>query len=196
MTTTLTAPAIDAATGALAGATDHYRKLLRDMEGVFADESAFAGLLAEAPDRLVYEVYEVRQTEAAGDLVYGTSVLTPGRVGSEFHLTRGHLHELADRVETYYCLRGHGLLLLETPAGENEVIELRPGVVAYVSPGRIHRSVNVGDELLATLFCYPADAGHDYEIVAAARGLRQLAVAAADGGWELVPNPRYRPRRG
>lgn len=196
MTTTLTAPAIDPETGFLTGATAHYRKVAREMTGVFADDAAFAEVLAADPDRLVYEVYEAQQTTEPGDLIFGTSILAPGRVGSEFHMTRGHIHELADRVETYYCLRGHGLLLLETLAGETEAIELRPGVVAYVPPARIHRSVNVGETPLATLFCYPADAGHDYEVVAAAGGLSRLAVTSAADGWELVPNPRYRPRRG
>jgi glucose-6-phosphate isomerase len=195
-TTTVDAPSVDVATGRLEGATSHYRKELRELAGVFADEAAFAEQVAADPDRLVYEVYEVQRSSEAGDLVYGTSVLTPGRVGSEFHMTRGHLHENVDRVETYYCLRGHGLLVLETLEGETEVIELRPGVVAYVPPARIHRSVNVGPELLATLFCYPADAGHDYGIVAAACGLRHLVVSDGDGGWQLVPNPRYRARHG
>lgn len=195
MTSARTAATIDPETGRLVGATGHYQKFVRDLAGVFADGAAFAELLDADPDRLVYEVYEARRTTEPGDLVYGTSILAPGRVGSEFHMTRGHMHELADRVESYYCLRGHGLLLLETLAGETEAVELRPGVVAYVPPARIHRSVNVGETPLATLFCYPADAGHDYEIVAAAHGMRRLAVASADG-WELMPNPRHRPRRG
>lgn len=187
------APTVDPATGRIDGATAHYEKVLRDLAGVFADEETFAALLETEPGRPVYEVYEVQRTTDAGDLIYGTSILLPGRVGDEFHMTRGHVHELADRTETYYCLQGHGLLLLESVDGEVEAIELRPGVVAYVPPARIHRSVNVGDATLVTLFCYPADAGHDYGIVAAANGLRELAVAA-DGGWQLVPNPHYRPR--
>jgi len=187
-------PTVDAATGALAGATAHYRKALRDLEGVFSEEQAFARRLAAAPDEVVYEVYEVQRSQEAGDLIFGTSILEPGTIGSEFHMTRGHLHTLVDRVETYYCLRGTGVLLLESIAGEIETIELRPGVVAYVPPARIHRSVNTGNERLITLFCYPADAGHDYEIVHAANGMRSLAVRAPGDGWTLVDNPRYRQR--
>lgn len=189
------APAVDLETGRIAGATAHYEKRLRDLEGVFADEDAFAALLATEPERSVYEVYELQHTADAGDLIVGTSILLPGCIGDEFHMTRGHVHEVADRTETYYCLQGRGLLLLESLEGEVEAIELLPGVVAYVPPARIHRSVNVGKGKLVTLFCYPADAGHDYTIVAAANGMRELAVAA-DGGWRLAPNPRYRPRRG
>ncbi len=187
-------PAVDAATGVLTGATAHYRKTLRDLEGVFSDDQAFARRLAAAPGEVVYDVYEVQRSQAPGDLIFGTSILEPGVVGSEFHMTRGHLHALVDRVETYYCLRGTGVLLLESVPGGIETIELRPGVVAYVPPARIHRSVNTGNERLITLFCYPADAGHDYEIVHAANGMRSLVVRAPGGGWALVDNPRYRQR--
>jgi glucose-6-phosphate isomerase len=187
-------PTVDAATGALAGATAHYRKALRDLEGVFSEEQAFARRLAAAPDEVVYEVYEVQHSQEAGDLIFGTSILDPGTIGSEFHMTRGHLHTLVDRVETYYCLRGTGVLLLESLVGEIETIELRPGVVAYVPPARIHRSVNTGNERLITLFCYPADAGHDYEIVHAANGMRSLVVRAPGDGWTVVDNPGYRQR--
>jgi glucose-6-phosphate isomerase, archaeal len=187
-------PVIDAVTGVLAGPAAHYRKTLRDLEGVFSDEQAFASRLAATPDEVVYEVYEVQHGQEAGDLIFGTSILEPGTVGSEFHMTRGHVHTVVDRVEMYYCLRGTGVLLLESLEGTIDTIDLCPGAVAYVPPACIHRSVNTGDERLITLFCYPADAGHDYEIVRAANGMRSLVVRAPDDGWALADNPRYRQR--
>jgi glucose-6-phosphate isomerase len=192
---TLPGPAIvDPETGVLAGSTAHYRKALRDLDGVFGEQQAFAALLAERPGEVVYEVYEVQRSDEAGDLIFGTSILEPGAVGSELYMTRGHLHTAVDRVEIYHCLRGSGLLLLESIEGEIEAIELQPGVVAYVPPARIHRSVNTGGERLITLFCYPADAGHDYEVVRRANGMRSLVVGEPGGDWALVDNPRYRPR--
>jgi len=188
------APTIDLTTGALTGATAHYRKTLRDLEGVFSDEQAFAERLAATPDEVVYEVYEVQRSREPGDLIFGTSILEPGTIGSEFHMTRGHLHAVIDRVETYYCLRGTGVLLIESLSGDIGTIELRPGVVAYVPAAQIHRSVNTGDERLITLFCYPADAGHDYDAVRAANGMHSLVIRAADSSWTLAANPRYRQR--
>ena len=44
---------------------------------------------------MVYEVWEHRASKNEGDLVFGTSVMKPGRVGDEFFLTRGHLHQKA-----------------------------------------------------------------------------------------------------
>lgn len=184
---------VDAPSGALAGRTGRYEKRLRDLEGVFADAGAFAARLAADRDELVYEVEEFRPSEAAGDLIHGTSTLHPGRVGREFHMTRGHIHRVADRAEIYSCLAGHGLLLLEDPAGVTSLAELTPGVTAHVPPHHIHRSVNVGDEPLVTLFCYPADAGQDYGIIERSGGMRHL-VTAAGGGWTAEANDAYVPR--
>jgi glucose-6-phosphate isomerase, archaeal len=194
MATPLTPSIVDAETGILAGGSAHHRTTLRDLEGVFADGQAFAASLASVPDEVVYDVYDIQHSQEAGDLIFGTSILTPGTVGAEFHMTRGHLHTVVDRVEIYYCLGGSGVLLLESVEGEIETIELRPGVVAYVPPARIHRSINTGGERLITLFCYPADAGHDYDIVRESNGMRSLVVRAPGGGWALADNPRYRPR--
>jgi len=71
---------------------------------------------------------------------------------------------------------------------------MRPNSVVYVPPHWIHRSVNVGAGHLVTLFCYPADAGQDYDIIARSGGMRDLVVDDGAGGWKQAPNPRYRPR--
>ncbi|MBS1676497.1 MAG: glucose-6-phosphate isomerase [Actinobacteria bacterium] len=184
------ATVVDPVGGTLAGATGRYEKRLADLQGVFADADAYARLLAEDPDRLHYFVEDFRREERAGDLIFGTSVLLPGKVGREFHMTRGHVHQLEDRTEIYHCLSGHGILLMER-GGEVEAIELTPGTIAYVAGGWLHRSVNVGADQLVTLFCYPADSGQDYSPIERAGGMARLVVESADGGWELVENPRY-----
>src|SRR5690349_17480872 len=89
------------ADGVLENATGRYQKRMRDLGGVFHDEAAFAAALERDADALVYEVYEHRPAERAGELIFGTSILLPGAIGDEFHLTRGHLHQLADRSEIY-----------------------------------------------------------------------------------------------
>jgi glucose-6-phosphate isomerase len=182
------------ADGVLANATGRYEKRMRDLAGVFHDEEAFAAALERDPDELVYEVYEHRTEERAGELIFGTSILLPGRIGREFHMTRGHLHDLADRSEIYTCLRGHGLMHMETLAGETSTLELVPGTTAYVPGHWIHRSVNVGDEPLITLFAYSADAGQDYDVIARAGGMRELVVEDGKGGWTAEANPRYTGR--
>ncbi|BCL12707.1 glucose-6-phosphate isomerase family protein [Micromonospora sagamiensis] len=177
----------------MVGRTGRYEKRLADLGGLFADEAAFTARLTTEADRVIYHVDEFRPSTEAGDLITGISTLSPGRVGTEFHMTRGHIHAQQDRTEIYHCLSGHGLMLMETLDGRTVVTEMRPGVVAYVPPVHIHRSVNLGDTDLVTLFCYPADAGQDYDIIARSSGMRHRVVADGDD-WRLEENGSYVPR--
>jgi glucose-6-phosphate isomerase len=185
--------AIDAS-GAMAGATGAKRTRLRDLADLFADEAAFAALVAAHGDDLAYGVDEFRPARSAPqELIFGTSTLEPGRVGDEFLMTRGHIHIKSDRPEMYFCQAGEGVMHMELPDGTTEPLAMRPGTVVYVPPYWIHRSVNTGTTPLVTFFCYPADAGQDYEIIARAGGMKTLIVADGDG-WREAPNPRYRGR--
>ena len=180
--------------GVFAGASRRYQKRLSDLNGLYLDESAFALLTASCGEEVAYEVYEYRANENPGDLIFGTSILFPGKVGDEYFMTRGHLHAKSDRPEVYYCQAGTGVLLMETPSGEIEAAMMNPQTVVYVPPHWIHRSVNTGPGILVTFFCYPADSGQDYEIMLRSRGMKVLIVDDHAGGWHEIPNPRYRPR--
>ena len=180
--------------GTLHGATGRYEKRFSDLRGLFQDDAALADEIARTDDAIAYFVEDVRPSANNGDLIYGVSTLEPGRIGREFLMTRGHIHAKRDRPETYYCQSGHGVMLMELPDGTIEAAEMRPQTLVYVAPHWIHRSVNVGAERLVTVFCYPADAGQDYDIIADAGGMRVLITDDGRGGWQQEPNPRYRPR--
>lgn len=184
---------INPASGDMGGATGQYEKRIGDLEGLYADSGAFAQLAAADSDRIVYRVHETRPQQTAGDLIFGTTWMEPGRVGDEFFMTRGHIHARANRPETYYGESGSGLMLLENPDGETEILEISPRVLVYVPPMWIHRSVNTGNTPLVMSFCYPCDSGQDYEIIARSGGMAKRIVA--DGaGWKAVDNTAYRPR--
>ena len=174
--------------------TGGYRKYIRELDGIYEDQTSFRKLVEACGNELAYRVEEARFTDGGSDLITGISVLEPGEVGAEFFMTRGHLHQRADRPETYYCLAGHGILLMESLEGRVEAAEMRSGSLVYVAPFWVHRSVNVGSTVFATLFSYPADAGQDFEIVRRAGGFRQLVVQDSKAGWKLVQNSRYRSR--
>jgi glucose-6-phosphate isomerase, archaeal len=186
---------IDAATGIIAARTGAKETLIAELAGCFAGTEASATLAANRGDEVAYFVHEMRPdaSEPYG-LVSGTSTLKPGKVGREFFMTRGHIHSRPDRPEIYFCLRGRGVMHLETLTGETSPLAMESGSLTYVPPFMIHRSINVGDEPLITLFCYPADAGQDYEIIVRAGGMRTLIVDDGAGGWIEVANPRYQPR--
>ena len=165
------------------------KRRLSDMKGMYADETAFAECVA-AGDPVVYEFYDMGVPETPLEVAYGTSIVYPGKVGEEFHMTKGHFHTVLESAEVYFCIRGHGLMLMENPEGDVEVQEMKPGSAVYV-PGRFaHRSVNVDPhETLVTFFSFRADAGHDYGTIET-RGYRKLVVARG-GTWTLVDNPRW-----
>jgi len=184
---------IDPASGVLSAATGRYEKRLADLDGIYADNAAFADSVAREGDRIVYYVHEVRPAAARGDLIFGTTFMEPGKIGDEFFVTRGHIHAIGNRPETYYGETGEGLMLLESPEGETKILEIGPRVMVYVPPLWIHRSVNTGAAPLVMSFCYPSDSGQDYGLIARSGGMAKRIVA--DGAsWKAVPNADYRLR--
>lgn len=185
---------VDPTRGGMSGNTGRYEKRLSDLSGLYADESAFQTLLKERGDSVVYDVEDFRPGTHSGDLIYGVTRMSPGRIGGEFFLTRGHIHEKADRPEIYYGQKGLGLMQLELPAGETRIVEMGPQTICYVPPFWIHRSINIGTEDLVMVFAYPSDSGQDYGIIEASNGMRHRVMAGGENGWRLVDNPTYRPR--
>lgn len=137
-----------------------------DLRGCFRDASALEGLI-RAGDPVIYETLEAPVPEAAGHLSFGITVLYPGKVGTEYFMTKGHFHTRRQTAEVYAGLRGRGYLVMQTEQGEARALPIEPGGVVYVAPGWAHRTVNVGDAPLVVLYTFPADAGHDYGAIAA-----------------------------
>ncbi|MFC4242136.1 glucose-6-phosphate isomerase family protein [Gryllotalpicola reticulitermitis] len=185
----------DAGSGALDGGSERYEKTLRELAGLYRDDAAFERALASDDGAPVYWVESSTVDRGPGALTVGVSTLEPGRVGREYAMTRGHLHGKAEHAELYYGLAGTGVILMDSLDGESRAIEITPGVAVHVPGHWVHRSVNVGAERLATLFCYGTDAGQDYQLIAEAGGMATLVVAREDGGWTTVPNPDHRGYR-
>ena len=159
------------------------------MKGMFFDTAAYDEMLA-VEDTLLYDVYEIKRPEMAGELLQGLSIVHPGQVGDEFNMTKGHFHTVLDTAEVYYCLKGEGMMVMETPEGEWAVEPLRPNSVLYVPPRWAHRSVNTSQsEDLVTFFVYPGNAGHDYGTIET-QGFRKLVVDR-EGCPEIIDNPRW-----
>lgn len=170
---------------------NHIQRRLSAMKDQYLDQKAVSARLAD-DDTLLYEVYELRRPTAAGELQHGISIVHPGLVGNEYNMTKGHFHEVLETGEIYYCLKGHGFMVMETPEGEWAVEELYPGRVLYVLPRWAHRSVNASlEEDLITFFVYPGNAGHDYGTIEQ-QGFRKLVVAG-ETGPDIVDNPRWSP---
>lgn len=163
---------------------------LSSMKGQYMDEEAYKKLLEEG-DIVLYEVYEKLVPEIPGELIQGMSIVHPGKVGKEYFMTKGHFHSILETAELYFCLKGHGYMMMETKDGMWQAEELKPGIALYVPGGWAHRSINVGDkEDLVTLFCYPANAGHDYATIEE-KGFRKLIIEE-NGKPTIIDNPKWK----
>lgn len=178
----------DLRTGAGTGDVVRVVRTLADMDGHFADPEAYQAA-RDAHNPVVYEVFWSTVPEAEGEVPYCTTVIQPGVVGGEYFMTKGHFHSKRMTGEVYLGLSGSGLLLLMDEGGVLEVVNLNPGVAAYVTPGWAHRVVNVGREPCVFFAAYPGDAGHDYGSIAE-RGFSQV-VLQGPVGPELLPSPRW-----
>ena len=166
------------------------QRKLSQMKGMYYDKDAYEKALA-AEDTLVYEFYDAGVPESENEVAYGTSITYPGKVGDEYYMTKGHFHTVLETAEIYYCLSGHGYMLMENPEGDWEAVELTPGKALYV-PGRYaHRSINISDsEPLVTFFAFPGHAGHDYGSIET-KGYRKLIVER-NGKPEIIDNPNWK----
>lgn len=164
------------------------KRYLSQMKGMFCDTAAAEEIL-KTEDPLVYEFYELGCPERAGDLLFGTTVLYPGTVGSEYFMTKGHFHTQLETAEVYYTLDGEGYMVLENPEGDTIEYPLSKGQAVYVPRRYAHRSVNTGDKPLVLFFTFAADAGHDYGTIET-KGYHKMVVKE-NGKPAIVNNPKW-----
>lgn len=155
---------IDFTSGLVTGASRTLTRRLSDLEGLFKDQQAYAQMLT-SDDPLVYQVYEIRVPEEEGHLLSCTTIIYPGKVGSEYYFTKGHYHLKEDRAEIYTCLQGEGYLLMATREGEARSTLMKPGTSVYIPPYWSHRTLNSGSVPFIFYGVWPGDAGHDYESI-------------------------------
>jgi glucose-6-phosphate isomerase len=168
----------------------HVMRTLTSLNGQFYDEQAYNEQLASG-DALIYEVYEFKRPEVAGELLFGVSVVHPGKVGNEFYMTKGHYHTVIETAEIYYCLKGEGIMVMEIPEGKTAIEAMTPGKVIYVAPRWAHRSICTSrQEDLVFFFVYPGNAGHDYGTIEK-QGFRKLVIDG-QSGIEVIDNPHWR----
>ena len=193
---TLSGPDIDRAFTILFGLTDgksptqnSTKRHLADVKQMFLD-TAEADRILERENPLVYEFYELGIPSHPGDLAFGTSITHPGQITGEYYMTKGHFHQILETAEVYYCIQGHGMMMMEDPEGQWDCQELTPGKVVYVPKRFAHRSINVGQNPFVTFFCFRADAGHDYKTIED-KGFRKLVVEK-EGKPAVIDNPRWK----
>lgn len=147
--------------GKMMAPQNHLVRRASDLRGYYADEDALENLIAGG-DPVMYEVFEIPVPYEFGHLMFCISKLRPGKVGSEYFMTKGHYHTIVETGETYLGLRGAGYMMLKTQAGDVRAEPIHRGRMVYCPPYWAHRSVNTSDDDLISYCVYPADAGHNY----------------------------------
>ncbi|MBL1229729.1 hypothetical protein IW492_10850 [Enterococcus sp. BWB1-3] len=97
-----------------------------------------------------------------GGLFFGISHIMSGKIGNEYHMTKGHIHQKKDTGEYYWGLKGEGLLLLVFKDKTYRLEEVKEGSVHYIPGNTSHRLINTGTEKLSVGACWLTESGHDY----------------------------------
>ncbi len=127
------------------------------------------------------------------------TVLNPGKNGDEYNKTYGHFHKWQG-VETYTCLYGQGVLIMQRndengEAKEFKVVTLHPGKQVEVPAGYGHTLVNIGKEYFVALDNTPINVEHNYEPVKAKQGFAYYVVEKkGEIAFEYNRNYSVRPQ--
>jgi glucose-6-phosphate isomerase, archaeal len=137
-------------------------KTLGQLDGIFANTRALRGM---DPNTVVYRVQAWCPVPdgTEGGQFWGSTVVEPGHVDSEYFITHGHFHLKRDRTEYYGTIEGEGALILMDEARRTWMEHMSAGTLHFVPPNTAHRVANIGKVPLRVVACWPSDAGHDYE---------------------------------
>ena len=145
-----------------------------DLHMMFYDKAAVEENI-RLGDHVVYEIRHHPFITSNSDMALGTSTIFPGKVGDEYHMTKGHFHERSDQPEIYHCIRGEGVLQMMTRDGEYVAAPWKPDTITHIPPQYAHRVVNTGSEPLVFVSVFHIAAGHEYGFIES-RGFKYRIV--------------------
>lgn len=177
----------DFTTGIFEPALEIAERKLSNLSAMFHDQALVQSMLRSG-DPTIYEIRYYPFQTSNSDMALGVTRIFPGKIGDEYHMTKGHFHEAENQPEIYFCVHGEGYLLMETRQGDFEAVRWRPGTITHIPPKWAHRVVNTGSDTLFFVASYHLAAGHDYDAVTR-RGFAQIVVEHG-GKPVLIPNPR------
>jgi len=178
---------IDLSQGQMSPSTVHETRKISNLFEQFCDQMA-AKKRIEQGDPVVYEIFHHGFITDNTDMAMGMSVISSGKVGNEYFMTKGHMHERPDQAEIYYCVQGSGLLLMDDLHGDFQAAAFNSGIAVHIPPQYAHRVVNVGTGSLIFVSAFHLAAGHLYEPIT--RSGFEKIVVEQDGKPMLLPNPK------
>ena len=165
------------------------RRTLSSMKDAYMDQTAVQEMLAKN-DPLIVQVFMAPVPPEKGFLMVNINAVYPGKVGREYFMTMGHIHD--DPVgapEVYITMKGQGKLMLQAKDGRTHVAEMLPGKINYIPASFAHRCVNIGNtEPLVYIGVFPSSTKRDYSFTPS--DFKDLVVEEK-GQTTMIPNPRY-----
>ncbi len=164
------------------------KRYLSEMKNLFRNQDSVERILKYA-DPVIYEVYDVGTSGKEGDLSFGTTIIHPGVIGDEYHMTRGHYREGKETAFVCYTLNGEGYAVMGNRDGESIVLPLRTGEVTYVPAKFAHRLVNTGTGDLIVYYTCGSGAENVYDTIEE-YGFHSMIIKK-DNYPAIIENPRW-----
>ena len=138
------------------------QKTIGQLKDIFLDEEARRQM---DQNKTVYTVRAFLPVEPGteGGLFFGITAIEPGAINEEYFMTQGHFHEVSNRAEYYWGIKGEGALILMDQERNCHAEFMHPGSLHYIPAHTAHRVANTGHTQLVFGACWPSDAGHNYE---------------------------------
>ena len=178
---------LDTTTGDFIPCAEKVVRNVSDLAMMFSDQETVRQIVSLG-DKLVYVIRYYPFFTSKSDMALGTTAILPGKVGDEYHMTKGHFHARDDQPEIYYCVQGEGFLQMESRAGDYHAVPWQAGTITHIPPQYAHRVINTGRTTLVFVASFHVAAGHEYELIEA-RGFKNIIIEH-DGKAVEVPNPR------
>jgi glucose-6-phosphate isomerase len=159
-----------------------------DLSKMFSDQKAVDEII-QAGDRLVYEIRYYPFITHNSDMALGTTFILPGKIGNEYHMTKGHFHEANNQPEVYHCVLGEGFLQLMTIEGEYVSVPWKKDTITHIPPQFAHRVVNTGSTPLVFVASFHVAAGHVYGPIEE-KGFKYMIVEKDRKPVEVL-NPKW-----
>jgi glucose-6-phosphate isomerase len=161
---------------------------LSSLSKMFYDQKAVEEII-KAGDRLVYQIRYYPFITSKSDMALGTTMILPGTIGGEYHMTKGHFHEADNQPEIYHCVTGEGALQMMDINGEYHCAHWTQGTITHIPPQYAHRVINTGKTPLVFVASFHVAAGHVYGPIES-KGFKYLWIEK-DGKPTEVLSPKW-----
>lgn len=88
-----------------------------------------------------YKLLASEDTLGCKNICMGVSFFPPKKLGPP------HVHEIEEEV--IYCIDGEGEIIIN-----NSYVKIKPGIVVYIPPGKIHSVNNLNNKTIKLVFIF------------------------------------------